>query len=82
MSSDSTICSCYAALLAVGLAVAVPPANAGGTDAEAGAAPRRSSSPQHARVGLEVGYTGRRALEYDPYGTVSPGFVELNRAEL
>ncbi len=30
------------------------------------------------RVGLEVGYTGRQALEYDPYRTVSPGFVELN----
>jgi iron complex outermembrane receptor protein len=30
------------------------------------------------RVGVEVGYTGKQALEYDPYRTTSPGFIGLN----
>ncbi len=35
-------------------------------------------SEKRGRVGLEVGYTGRQAIAYDPYRSVSPGFVELN----
>jgi iron complex outermembrane receptor protein len=35
-------------------------------------------SEKRGRVGLEIGYTGRQAIEYDPYRSVSPGFVELN----
>jgi iron complex outermembrane receptor protein len=30
------------------------------------------------RIGLEVGYTGRQALEDDPYRSVSEPYVELN----
>ena len=30
------------------------------------------------RVGLEVGYTGRQALEYDPYRSISEPYFELN----
>jgi iron complex outermembrane receptor protein len=30
------------------------------------------------RIGLEVGYTGRQALENDPYRTVSEPYFELN----
>jgi iron complex outermembrane receptor protein len=32
----------------------------------------------HGRVGLELGYTGRQALEDDPYRSVSEPYVELN----
>lgn len=35
-------------------------------------------SERRGRIGLELGYTGRQAIEYDPYRNVSPGFVELN----
>jgi len=35
-------------------------------------------SETRGRVGLEIGYTGKQALAYDPYRAVSPGFVELN----
>jgi outer membrane receptor protein involved in Fe transport len=30
------------------------------------------------RIGLELEYTGRQALEDDPYRNVAPGYVELN----
>ena len=33
---------------------------------------------QRGRVGLEVGYTGRQALEDDPYRSVSEPYFELN----
>jgi iron complex outermembrane receptor protein len=35
-------------------------------------------SETRGRIGLEIGYTGRQAIAYDPYRSVSPGFVELN----
>jgi iron complex outermembrane receptor protein len=35
-------------------------------------------SEKRGRVGLEVSYTGRQALAYDPYRSVSPSFFELN----
>jgi iron complex outermembrane receptor protein len=35
-------------------------------------------SERRGRVGLEVSYTGKQAIAYDPYRSVSPGFVELN----
>ena len=35
-------------------------------------------SGRRGRVGLEVGYTGKQALAYDPYRHESPGFFELN----
>jgi iron complex outermembrane receptor protein len=35
-------------------------------------------SEKRGRVGLELGYTGRQAIAYDPYRSVSPGFFELN----
>jgi iron complex outermembrane receptor protein len=35
-------------------------------------------NPQRGRVGLEVGYTGRQALEDDPYRSVSEPYLELN----
>ncbi|GAC1301855.1 MAG: TonB-dependent receptor [Steroidobacteraceae bacterium] len=36
------------------------------------------SKKQRGRVGLEVGYTGRQALEDDPYRSVSEPYFELN----
>ncbi len=35
-------------------------------------------SERRGRVGVEVGYTGRQAVKYDPYRSVSPGFFEIN----
>ena len=35
-------------------------------------------SEKRGRIGLELGYTGRQALAYDPYRSVTPGFFELN----
>ena len=35
-------------------------------------------SEKRGRIGLELGYTGRQAVEFDPYRTFSPGFFELN----
>jgi iron complex outermembrane receptor protein len=35
-------------------------------------------SEKRGRVGLEIGYTGKQAIQYDPYRNVSPGFIELN----
>ena len=35
-------------------------------------------SEKHGRIGLEIEYTGRQALEDDPYRDVSPGYFELN----
>ena len=35
-------------------------------------------SRRRGRFGLEVGYTGRQALAYDPYRHESPGYFELN----
>jgi iron complex outermembrane receptor protein len=35
-------------------------------------------SEKRGRLGLEIGYTGKQALAYDPYRQVTPGFVELN----
>jgi outer membrane receptor for ferrienterochelin and colicins len=35
-------------------------------------------SKSHGRVGLEAGYTGRQALEDDPYRSVSEPYFELN----
>ncbi len=35
-------------------------------------------SEKHGRVGLELEYTGRQALEDDPYRDVAPGYFELN----
>ena len=33
---------------------------------------------QRGRIGLELGYTGPQAVEFDPFRSVSPGFFELN----
>ena len=35
-------------------------------------------SEKRGRIGLEVGYTGRQAVEFDPYRTFAPGYFELN----
>lgn len=35
-------------------------------------------SEKRGRFGIELGYTGTQALEYDPYRSVAPGFFELN----
>ncbi len=35
-------------------------------------------SEKRGRVGLEIGYTGKQAIAYDPYRHESPGFFELN----
>jgi outer membrane receptor for ferrienterochelin and colicins len=35
-------------------------------------------SEKRGRVGLEIGYTGKQAIAYDPYRHTSPGFLELN----
>jgi iron complex outermembrane receptor protein len=35
-------------------------------------------SANHGRLGLEIGYTGKQALAYDPYRHESPGFFQLN----
>jgi iron complex outermembrane receptor protein len=35
-------------------------------------------SEKRGRLGLEIGYTGKQAVAYDPYRQVTPGFVELN----
>ena len=35
-------------------------------------------STKRGRVGLEAGYTGRQALEDDPYRSVSEAYFELN----
>jgi iron complex outermembrane receptor protein len=35
-------------------------------------------SKDRGRVGLEIGYTGRQALEDDPYRSVSEPYIELN----
>jgi iron complex outermembrane receptor protein len=35
-------------------------------------------SEKRGRVGLEIGYTGKQAIQYDPYRQVSPGVIELN----
>jgi outer membrane receptor for ferrienterochelin and colicins len=33
---------------------------------------------QVGRIGLEIGYTGKQAIEYDPYRHEGPGYFELN----
>ena len=35
-------------------------------------------SEKRGRIGLEVGYTGRQAVEFDPYRSFAPGYFELN----
>lgn len=35
-------------------------------------------SNTHGRIGLEIGYTGRQAVPYDPYRTATPGYFALN----
>jgi iron complex outermembrane receptor protein len=35
-------------------------------------------SERRGRIGAEIGYTGHQAVTYDPYRTVTPGFIELN----
>ncbi len=35
-------------------------------------------SERRGRIGAEIGYTGHQAVDYDPYRTVTPGFIELN----
>ncbi len=56
-----------------------------GTRQEAPLVPRNAGelgaifkSKKRGRVGLEVGYTGRQALEDDPYRSVSAPYFELN----
>jgi iron complex outermembrane receptor protein len=35
-------------------------------------------SERRGRIGAEIGYTGHQAVAFDPYRTVTPGFIELN----
>jgi iron complex outermembrane receptor protein len=35
-------------------------------------------SEKRGRIGLELGYTGRQAVEFDPYRDFAPGYFELN----
>lgn len=35
-------------------------------------------SEKRGRIGAEIGYTGRQALEYDPYRDISEPYFELN----
>jgi len=56
-----------------------------GVRADAPLVPRQAAelgaileSQRRGRVGLEIGYTGKQAIAYDPYRHVSPGYFELN----